>query len=243
MRPPDSNSHASSKRKFPTDNNELARKKRRAADPETALPSESQAADSTPTTSYYSQVYGPLLRKLNQKYEVKPMSVMPSTSIGKHVDRALEHLGRFSAWDTSVLPGVVLLCAKSSASGKLMTIAEIIRRRIGESDQKWFQYNLLSEMVVEEPAEPAEEDSVVEDTFMAADRGSEEGADDEYFETIQPTIHERAVQPAKVRYKAHVTVLLSRVPLGELKMEKNVSLQTNEHHIEYLRKKKMGLVS
>jgi hypothetical protein len=230
-----------SKRKFPSDSIDLVPKKRRAADPRTETRTPSQAQNSTSITSSYNQVYNPLLAKLSRKFEVKAMSVMPSTSISKHVDRALEHLGRFSAWDQTVLPGVVLLCAKSTASGKLITISELIRRRIGESDQKWFQYNVLSETVMEEAVHVGEP-SVVEDTFMAGDGQSEEGADDEYFETIQPTIHEQAVQPAKVRYKAHMTVLLSRVPLDELKTEHNVSLQTNEQHIEHRRKKNMGLV-
>jgi hypothetical protein len=173
------------------------------------------------------------------------MSVMPSTSISKHVDRALEHLGRFSPWDQTILPGVVLLCAKAAASGKLITIAELIRRRIGEGEQKWFQYNVLNETAMEEPAPApaAPETSVVEDTFMAVDGEGVDGADDddEYFETRQPTIHEQAVQPAKVRYKAHISVLLSRIPLDELRAERYVSMQTNDQTVEYLRKKKMGL--
>jgi hypothetical protein len=171
------------------------------------------------------------------------MSVMPSTTISKHVDRALEYLGRSSAWDQNVLPGVVLLCARAGASAKLITISELVRRRIGESEQKWFQYNLLSETVKEEAAQPGADVSVVEDTFMNVDRGEgEEEPEDEYFETIAPMIHERAVQRPKLRYKAHMTVLLSRVPLDELKTERNVSVQTNEQHIEYLRRRRLALV-
>lgn len=239
--PPLAPNPQASKRKFPIDSDNLARKKRRAAGPRIA-PSDSRAENSAPSNSSYSQVSDPLLRRLSQKYEVKAMSVMPSTSISNHVDRALEHLGRFSAWDASVLPGVVLLCAKSTASSKLVTISELIRRRISESDQKWFQYNLLSETMTEEEAPSVKDTSVVEDTFLDVGSGSEDKADDEYFETRQPTIHERAVQPPKIKYKAHMTVLLSRVPLGELKAERNVALQTNEQHIEYSRKKKLGLV-
>lgn len=240
MRPSDPNRRAG-KRKFLSDGNDAVQKKRRAAGPQAENPAQTQTQNPTPATSSYSQVYNPLVAKLRPKFEVKPMSVMASTTISRHVDRALEHLGRFSAWDQTVLPGVVLLCARSAASGKLVTISELVRRRIGESGQKWFQYNVLSETVVEEPAE--EEPSVVEDTFMAAERERVEGgADGEYFEPVRGTIHERAVHPPKVRYKAHMTVLLSRVPLDELKPERNVSLQTNEQQVEYLRKKNLGLV-
>ncbi|KAK3305359.1 uncharacterized protein B0T15DRAFT_194636 [Chaetomium strumarium] len=242
LQPSSPNTHTS-KRKLPSDSHDLVPKKRRAAGLQTRVETERGPPTSTSTTRSYSQVYNPVLSKLGRKFDVKVMSVMPSTNISKHVDRALEHLGRFNAWDQTVLPGVVLLCAKSAASSKLITIAELTRRRVGESNQKWFQYSLLSETVIEEAVQPAEEPSVVEDTFMVVDREGMEGTVDDYFETIQPTIHERAVQPAKVRHKAHITVLLSRVPLDELNAEKNVSLQTNEQHVEHLRKKRMGLVA
>ncbi|KAH6842550.1 hypothetical protein B0I37DRAFT_199059 [Chaetomium sp. MPI-CAGE-AT-0009] len=242
--PSTSNLHTT-KRKFHSDSNDPSSKKRRAAaDGQPPNQVQNRANNPAPTTGSYSQIHNPLLAKLNGKFEIMTMSVMPSTNISKHVDRALGHLGRFSPWDESVLPGVVLLCAKSTASTKLITIAEIIRRRIGESEQKWFQYNVPKETVIEEPPPPAEDLSVVEDTFMDVEReGGESGnsADNEYFETRQPTIHEQAVQPAKVRYKAHVAILLSRLPLDELVSEPNVSAQTNEEKIEYLRKKRMGL--
>lgn len=244
--PPTPNLHAG-KRKFHSDGNDPVPRKRRAAGEESETQTthpQNRTQDSTPTSSSYSQIYNPLLAKLSPKFEVKAMSVMPSTSISKHVDRALEHLGRFSPWDQTILPGVVLLCAKQPATSKLITIAELVRRRIGESEQKWFQYNIVKEMVIEEPtpaSAAAGELSVVEDTFMAVDGEDVEGADDEYFETRQPTIHEQAVQPAKVRYKAFMSVLLSRVPLHELRTEFYVSCQTNEELIERKRKKKMGL--
>ncbi len=84
----------------------------------------------------------PVLVRLRSKYEVKPMSVLPSTSIRKHIDssrasRPLQFL------DERVLPGVVLLHAKSKAASKAITIAETMRRRINEAAQKWYQYNIL----------------------------------------------------------------------------------------------------
>jgi hypothetical protein len=234
------NSHGG-KRKFLSESKDLSLKKPRLSAPQTELQIPNRTQNSTTAPSTYSQAYSPLLAKLSHKFEVKALSVMPSTSINNHVDRALEHLGRFNPWDQTVLPGVVLLCAKAAASSKLATIAELIRRRIGESEQKWFQYNVLSEVVLEEATPIVDEPSVIKDTFMDADRERDEGADDDYFETRQPTIYEQAVRPAKVRYKVHMSVLLSRIPLDELKTEPYISLQTNEQRIEYLRKKKMGL--
>lgn len=234
MRPSAPNPPAN-KRKSPDDSNAPRPQKRRAPDFQTQTQS--------PVASPYTEVYRPLLAKLDSKFQVKSMSVMPSTSISRHVDRALEHLGRFSAWDPTILPGVVLLCAKSTAASKLITISEVVRRRIAEAEQKWFQYNILSETVSSEEApKPLEGPSVVEDTFAAVGCDVEEDADDEYFEPIQPTIHEQAVRPPRIRHQAHIVVLLSRIRLDVLKGEKNVTLQTNEQHIEYLWKKRAGQV-
>ena len=242
IRPPALNPHAA-KRKFFSDSNDLLPKKRRATALHHEIQAQNQTQNSATTTGSYSQIYNPLLVKLDRKFDIRAMSVMPSTSISRHVDRALEHLGRFNPWDQAVLPGVVLLCAKSAASGKLITISELVRRRIGESEQKWFQYNLLNEMILEETVPAVEEPSVVEDTYMGVEEEDEDTAENEYFETRQPTIHEQAVQPAKVRYRSHLTVLLSRVPLDELKTEPYVAMQTNEQMIELLQRRKMGLVA
>ncbi|KAK4227620.1 hypothetical protein QBC38DRAFT_187895 [Podospora fimiseda] len=248
---------AAGKRKFPSDNcnqttSASSSKKRRttaAAVSATSNP-EAHASSVPPTTSPYAKVYNPILEKLNNKYEVKALSVIPSTSIRKHVDKALQHLGRFSAWDQKVLPGTVLFCAKSSTSNKLITIVELIRRRIGETEQKWYQYNVLSETICEEPIAQRKrpdvvDETVVEDTFMDVDGEEENDDDDEYFETMRPakTIYELAVDPPKIRYQAHITVLLSRVPLEELRNIQSVSLQTNEHYVEHLRKKRAGLAN
>ncbi|KAK4142073.1 uncharacterized protein C8A04DRAFT_30331 [Dichotomopilus funicola] len=241
----------SSKRKFPGDESgSTIHKKLRAAN----ASSENRAQNHTPShpasgASHYSQIYSPLLSQLGTKFEVKTMTVLPSTSIRKHVDRALDHLSRFNAWDPVVAPGVVLLCAKAGTSSKLITIAELVRRRIGESEQKWFQYNVPREVaVMVEPAPAMGDTSVVEDTVLGREKeeaddegnGDQEEDDDDYFETLQPTIHEQAAQPAQVKHVAHTLILLSRIPLDELKSEPNVSVQTNEGKIEFLRKKKMG---
>ncbi|KAK4214636.1 hypothetical protein QBC37DRAFT_420688 [Rhypophila decipiens] len=201
--------------------------------------------------------FRPLLDRLKLRYEVKPMSVMPSTKIGSHITKVIDHLSRFSPWDQAVLPGVVLLTAKSVASAKLIGIAEVVRRRIEEGEQKWYQYNVLNETeFVDQPPPPLQRHpqstaidlSVVEDTFMAADNAGDENEDDDdddYFERLvaATTIHEQAVNPTVIKHKPLMAVFISRVPLGELKSLPNIGLQSNEGKIEYLRKKKMGLVA
>ncbi|KAL0470000.1 hypothetical protein QR685DRAFT_306879 [Neurospora intermedia] len=209
------------------------------------------------------QPYESLLAKLRPRYEVKTMSVMPSTSIAKHVDKALQHLDRFNLWDQSVLPGVVLLSAKPVASSKLVTIAELVRRRIGEGEQKWFQYNVLTE-TEEEDAGGTE---VVEDTVMDMTKDGDHDEEEEAFEMMgihnngnqrrqqyaggggrashdqQPTVFERAIEPPKIRHNKYVSVFLSRIPIEELRTMRNVAVQSNKHHIEHLKKKRVGLVA
>ncbi|KAK0614998.1 hypothetical protein B0T17DRAFT_540796 [Bombardia bombarda] len=269
------------KRKLPTENHDdpTAKKQRVVANISGGSGSNGSTTTTTTTTtnapSPYLQLHEPLLARLSPKYNVKAMSVMPSTSISKHVDKALQHLGRFSVWDRSVAPGVVLLSAKAGASTKLITISELIRRRIGESEQKWYQYNVLSETESAVPLptptqqqqlqlqlQQADEQSVVEDTFMAVDGGAksasaiaetEHGGSntndknnshaDDYFETSNlMTIHDRALEPPRVRHTTYMSVLVSRVPLDELRSLRNIGLQTNEHQIESLRKKMMGVL-
>ncbi|KAL1839968.1 hypothetical protein VTJ49DRAFT_973 [Mycothermus thermophilus] len=245
------------KRKLPSDTSaEPISNKRQAAGRQLETQAEELRAHNSTTSqppssgnnSPYTQIYRPFIDRLSSNFDVKPMSVMPSTSIRGHVDRALSHLGRFSPWDLSIRPGVVVLCAKSPAASKLVTIAELVRRRIGESEQKWYQYNVVSETVTIEEAGVQmwrEPPSVVEDTVMGgeAEEGEEE-EDGEYFETMTrpTTIHDEAVHPPRTRYTAYVTVLLSRVPVAELQSDPCIAVQTNEQTIEYLRKKKMGLV-
>lgn len=195
------------------------------------------------------------LAELKPKYEVKTLSVISSTTISQRVATILEHLGRFHPWDKAVLPGVVLLYARASAVNKLITIAETVRRRINEADQKWFQYNRLYEMDwlagptnLSKKAPPAdypslkEQEKVLAEESIAKDAVEDEG---EYFETMRektPTVFERAVKgESKEKKMAHMSIFLSRVPVPELRENDDFAMQSNEEHIEYLRKKKAGL--
>ncbi|KAK1828159.1 hypothetical protein QBC39DRAFT_417519 [Podospora conica] len=188
----------------------------------------------TTSTSPYFAPYIPLLTRLGGAYDILPLSILSSTPINKAVARALAHLTRFSAWDPSLLPGVVFLSAKTACANKLVTVAEVVRRRVGESEQKWWQYNVLSEMVEEEEGEG----DVVEETVLAAGAGDGE----EYFEMMgegQKTVHERATEPGRTRRTGYVGVLLSRMPVGEMVGE-GVAVQTNEEGIEARRRRGVG---
>ncbi|KAK1762952.1 hypothetical protein QBC33DRAFT_254841 [Phialemonium atrogriseum] len=221
-------------------------------------------SDNTPASPPTSTSLRPLssfITDLRPKYEVKTLSVLSSTSISKRVDTILQHLGRFHPWDSTVLPGVVLLYARSNTTNKLITIAETVRRRIHEGDQKWYQYNRLYEMewAAKQSSAARGQDhggSVVEDTAMGTAAGREGGEDrdvddddgDDYFETMNgdaatPTQFERAVHgEPKARQMAHMSIVLSRVPVPELKARDSFTVQSNEEYIDYIRKKKAGLV-
>lgn len=220
-------SHAP-KRKSPTSpTTTISNKKPRTTAP---LP---QTTTTPHPTSHYFTPHASLLVLLRPHYDVLTLSVLSSTNINKHVARALTHLTRFSAWDASLLPGVVFLSAKTASANKLVTIAEVVRRRIGESEQKWWQYNVLSEVMEEED----QREEVVEETVLGGG-----GDRKEYFEVMGgSTIHERATEPGmgRVRRTGYVGVLLSRIPVKEM-VGDGVAVQTNEAGIEARRRKGAG---
>lgn len=199
-----------------------------------------------------------LFSDLSPKYNIKGLSVISSSSIAKKVDSALQHLSRFDLYNSAVLPGIVLLYARSNSTSKLITIAETVRRRIHEAGQKWYQYNRLYEMEWAAKQDqrrnqaPAREEqsmqTLIEDTIMSMDSqdtgGEGNDNDDDEFETMQPrTVFERAVHGEdKAKPLACMSIFLSRIPVPELRAMENMAVQSNEEHIELARKKKSGLV-
>lgn len=239
------------KRKHPGDTDDALAAKRIREDPNPTTPS---------TLPLSSQPLQSLIAELSPKYDIKTLSILSSTSISKRVDSVLSHLGRISAWDSTVLPGVVLLYARSNSTNKLITVVETVRRRIHEAEQKWYQYNHLYEM--EWPAGKQQShnrlpppnhkvETLIEDTIMSlegAGKGSEDDDDDDDddFEIMatQQTVFERAVHgKEKTRQMAHMSVLLSRIPIPELKAKENFAVQSNEEYINQVQRKRSGLVA
>jgi hypothetical protein len=177
-----------------------------------------------------------LLASVRSKFEVKILSVLSSTSMQLRVESILNHLGRFHPWDLSVLPGVVLLYAKAANVNKLISILETSKRRIGEANQKWYQYNRLAQEEVEIPFNSAPEPSIVEDTVLPVrqDEGLESGGEEEAFETM-PAVFERALRPHETKNEVSFSLFLSRVPVPELARHHEMTLQTNEAKINSLR--------
>lgn len=216
------------KRKSPEESHAQTSKKQRNA----------SATQPNPAAGHYFDSFEPILSRLRPKYNVKTMSVMPSTSIQKHVDKVLGHIGQFDAWDLSAMPGVVFFSASLNASNKLVTIAELVKRRIGESEKKWYQYNVLRETECEDDR------SRVEETFMGmdlvADAEDDNDEEEEYFQTMEQTPHAQALDPPTVRRKSYMSIFFSRVPIDEIRGIPDISLQTNEAHVDYLWKKRQS---
>ncbi|KAK1750832.1 hypothetical protein QBC47DRAFT_392665 [Echria macrotheca] len=214
--------------------------KRRHPDNENPTVSKRTRVAVEPVTSHYLVPYQPVLDLLSPKYRLKTLTVMPSTSVRKHVDKALEHLEQFNPWDATAVPGVVFLSAKLTAASKLVTIAGLVRRRVGESKQKWYQYNILGEG--ESELLDLGSLSVIEDTHIDNNGGdgSHESDGDEYFESLKSKIHDRAVEPPKIKHNSYITVWLSRIPIKELNDIPDVAVQTNEQKVDRLQGKQQG---
>lgn len=238
----------------------LAGKRKHPGDTDDALAAKRLREDSNPATPstlpLSSQPLQSLIAELSPNYDIKILSILSSTSISKRVDSVLNHLGRISAWDSTVLPGVVLLYARSNSTNKLITVVETVRRRIHEAEQKWYQYNHLYEMdwpagkqqSHNRPPPPNHKvETLIEDTIMSLEGdGQESEDDDDDFEIMatQQTVFERAVHgKEKTRQMAHMSVLLSRIPIPELKAKENFAVQSNEEYINQVQRKRSGLVA
>lgn len=94
---------------------------------------------------------------------VKPdtvIQIFSASSINAKVTRCLEALGfekdgqlvstaRNAEISTDGKPQVVAIEARAPVSGKAVSIAEIVKRRIEEHGSTWFQYTALSSVFVE----------------------------------------------------------------------------------------------
>ena len=226
-----SNLQNTSKRKRPESSKDDILAKKQRFMQEDATPVSTLSSSLTPLES--------LLSELRPKYEVKTMSVITSTSICKHIDKALAHLSRFSFLDASVLPGVIVLYTKSKAASKAVTVAETIRRRISEGGQKWYQYNVLYEIALH--AQTARESSIVEETLLSDDETSPESFGLLHTGATRASLWDLAVDAPKSQSQAVMAVFISRVPVAELLPFCNTGVQTNASEIDRRRKDQLGL--
>ncbi|TPX12226.1 uncharacterized protein E0L32_007112 [Thyridium curvatum] len=216
-------------------------------------PSTSQIARTLPL-----EPHSAVLGELRASYDVLTLSVISSSKIEKRVTAALAHLGRFHPSDMAVRPGVVMLHARARDAGKMISIAELVRRRLAEGGYKWYQYNRLYdvETQVRDAGPPP---SVVEETVLLKkgprpskgghaekdeqDEEDEEEEDDDEddFEAMPTRFKDAVMERKNTVAKPYMSVMLSRVPIPELQAKAIFTCQSNEAQIEYQRRKKMGL--
>ncbi|KAL8418680.1 hypothetical protein RB594_002047 [Gaeumannomyces avenae] len=199
-----------------------------------------------PAPGLSSEPHESLLMELRPKYDVATFSVISSTSIAKRIDQILAHLGRFHPIDMAVLPGVVLMHARSRDAAKMVSVTELVRRRIHDGGQKWYQYNRVYEVEVGMP----EEDTVIEETVVLGahrtndqtTRGRGGGDRDSRLDgspaDSTPSVFERAVlgQP-KSGQALYMSIFLSRVPISELRAKPFITAQSNSDSIDQQRRR------
>ncbi|OLN85571.1 hypothetical protein CCHL11_05863 [Colletotrichum chlorophyti] len=195
--------------------NDRGNKKRKASINQTAERKKSKAVANAPTTPLPS--HKGLLAELRSKYDVLTAFTISSTKIQKRVDWLLQHLRKD---DGDPRKRAVLLHARPSEVGKMITIVEQVKRIVAaEEGGRWYQYNQMYELP------PKAE--VVEDTIVGGP-GCDEGSDDDDFEVMDNRF-ERAILPRPTKRAAmSLSIFLSLAPMLELKAREGVTTQTNE---------------
>lgn len=229
------------------------RTKRRLADIDT-IPA--TAAPQDKSTSNKKQRVGPsisniprtlpmqphedLLTELKGKYAIATASVISSSKINKKVTQVLSHLGHVDLFSPASIPGIMMLHSRVSDSGKMVTVMELVKRRMDEAGLPWFQYNRIYEVSDDgtkfRPTTRGLDQSVIEDTVMEGEFDDEDDEEDA-FEPVE-TAFDRAIRdkPASDPKMAYMSVFLSRVPMPELQSTAFVTLQTNADVLGRLRK-------
>jgi hypothetical protein len=95
-----------------------------------------------------------LMKSLVITYEVTSMNIISSSKIQSKVRAIIEKLGSFS-FVAATKPNIVLLHAKGAVSSKLITIIEITKREVAKAGGKWYQYNVLGQILAPQETKSA----------------------------------------------------------------------------------------
>lgn len=164
-----------------------------------------------------------VVNQLSPKYDISPLSVISSSSIRTRTTSCITHLNGASK---DGKPALVLLYARTAEAVKLITIAEQVKRLLGEGGSKWYQYNQLFDSNTEE--EKKRERERIEKTELHKGQDEDNDDDDDDFETMQDRFTRAVVpQPAERKIKS-MRIFLSTVPVPELKLKENVTVQSSE---------------
>lgn len=183
-----------------------------------------------------------LISELQNKYSIITTSVISSSKIQKKVNTVLSHLGHVDLFNAEDKPGVMMLHARAGDAGKMVTVIELAKRRMGEVGVAWYQYNRVYQTTRQDDkihskgasrggrnAREANE-TVVEGTVMgeAGPDSEEESDEEEGFEPVDADLYAASQDKPSAEPKAtYMSIFLSRVPIPELQSKNFVTLQTN----------------
>lgn len=180
------------------------------------LSPEEQPAKGSATT--VSESAPPLFGDLANLHDVLIVSAISSSKIQKKTTAVLKHLAAYPAVPPAK-PALVLAHSKADTTAKLITIIEIAKRDIGTSGGKWFQYNVVYQVMEQQKEKEKKKDGEKDKgTAKVDDDEHEEGEDDEdeQLETMK-TPFERAIEgQPKVRAIPHMAIYLSRIRIESL---------------------------
>ena len=146
---------------------------------------------------------------LLNSYDVKMISIISSSKIRNKVQQVTLVLTAGST-EAPLKPVVAVLTAREGVAAKLVTIAEIVKRNLDDTQIPWYQYSLVERKTVEITRETPAPSKRTRDS-------DSEDEDDEAFETMLPVIERKLMDKPKFRAKPVMTILLSRSPIKELK--------------------------
>jgi hypothetical protein len=182
----------------------------------------------TDHAEYERHISPSLMKCLVATYEVTSMNIISSSKIQSKVTTIIEKLGSFS-FVAATKPNIVLLHAKGAVASKLITVVEITKREIAKAGGKWYQYNVLGQILAPQeeksaimkgpgftlgPKPDADTDSMEVDTKEDSQTIDEE---ETTFETMKTPL-ERAIEgKPKVQAIPVILIFLSRVRNDALK--------------------------
>ncbi|KAF7549950.1 hypothetical protein G7046_g8182 [Stylonectria norvegica] len=158
-----------------------------------------------------------LLAELAPKYDVLAASVISSTPIRKRVTYIANHM-----LENSEKPRLGMLYARTADVCKLITVVEQCKRVLGDEGKAWYQHNQLFDI----PDEPRKED-VVEETVLERD-GADSSDDDDDFEVMHSRFEDAVLPRPSTRTTKSLRVIISTVPIPELRSKKDVTVQSSE---------------
>ncbi|KOS20333.1 hypothetical protein ESCO_006234 [Escovopsis weberi] len=158
-----------------------------------------------------------IIAALSARNDVLAASVISSSRLGKRTAHITSHLLRAAAEEDTAAEGaaaegvarprLALLHARPADVCKMISVAELCKRTLGESGARWFQYNQMFEL----PEEELEREG----------RRRERRRRRRLFESA-------VLPPPRARTTRSLRIFLSLEPIPDLRSRPDVTTQTSE---------------